>query len=71
MESVKAMFNRAAKAWVAAVIPVAVALVADVGAGVSVDLRSYLTLLTVASAQWFAVYLKSNGPAIEVNPWDL
>ena len=55
------MFSRAAKAWVAAVIPVAVALLADIGAGVSVDLRAYLMLLTVASAQWFAVYLKRNG----------
>ena len=69
MESVKAMFNRAAKAWVAAVIPVAAALVADFGAGVSVDFGAYLTLFAVATAQWLAVYMKSNGEALEPE-WD-
>ena len=60
MESVKAKFRRAAKAWVAAIIPVGTALAADIGAGVSVNLKAYLVLVGVASAQWFAVYLKSN-----------
>lgn len=51
---------KTAKAWVAAVIPIVVGLVADLGAGAPINTREWFVIIGMATAQWVGVYFKAN-----------
>jgi len=53
--------NQAAKAWVAAIIPIIAALLVEVlSDGARFDLNEWFAIVGLATTQWFGVYWKSN-----------
>lgn len=61
MDVIYKHLNQAAKAWVAAIIPIVAALVVEVLAdGARIDLTGWFAVVGLATAQWFGVYWKSN-----------
>tara|TARA_R110000764_G_scaffold93123_1_gene176750 strand:- start:36 stop:278 length:243 start_codon:yes stop_codon:yes gene_type:complete len=53
--------NQAAKAWVAAIIPIVAALLVEVlSDGTRFNLNEWLAVVGLATTQWFSVYWKSN-----------
>lgn len=60
MEIVKIHLQRAAKAWVAAVLPVLVGLVASITSVADIDLKAWAGIVGLATAQWVGVYYKAN-----------
>lgn len=51
---------KTAKAWVAAIIPIVVGLIADFGGSATINTREWFAILGVATAQWVGVYFKAN-----------
>lgn len=61
MDIIYTHLHRAAKAWIAAIIPIVAALVVEVLAdGTRIDLTGWFAVVGLATAQWFGVYWKSN-----------
>ena len=61
MDVIYKHLNQAAKAWVAAIIPIVAALVVEVlSDGTRFDLNEWVAIVGLATAQWFGVYWKSN-----------
>ena len=52
--------QRAAKAWVAAVLPILVGLIASITGAADIDLQAWGGILLLASTQWLGVYYKAN-----------
>lgn len=54
-------FHKAGKAWVAFLIPITIGLFTEaLTSGTAIEPSQWLHLLGVASAQWLAVYYKTN-----------
>jgi len=61
METISAHFNRAAKAWVAAIIPIVTALLVEAFTdGSRIDPNEWFAVVGLATTQWFGVYWKAN-----------
>ncbi len=61
MQAIIDSIYKAGKAWVAFLIPIVIGLVTEaVTQGTAIDGVQWLQLLGVASAQWLAVYYKTN-----------
>ena len=61
MDTIIAHFNKAAKAWVAAIIPIVTALLVEAFTdGTRIDSDEWFAVVGLASAQWFGVYFKTN-----------
>jgi hypothetical protein len=61
MQTIMDSFYKAGKAWVAFLIPIVIGLVTEaVTEGTAIDPEQWVQLLGVASAQWLAVYFKTN-----------
>jgi hypothetical protein len=61
MDKIYAHFNKAAKAWVAAIIPIVTALLVEAFTdGTRIDPDEWFAVVGLASAQWFGVYFKTN-----------
>ena len=52
--------QRAAKAWIAAVLPVLVGLVANTTNAMDIDFMEWVGILSLSTAQWVGVYYKTN-----------
>jgi hypothetical protein len=63
METFKAAAERAAKAWVAAILPILVALIAGITGVADIDLKAWAGIIGLATTQWVGVYFKTNRPA--------
>ena len=61
MQQIIDSFTTAGKAWIAFIVPIVIGLVTEaVTQGTAIDGVQWLQLLGVASAQWLAVYFKTN-----------
>lgn len=60
METVKMHFNKAAKAWVSAMMPILVGLIAGISGAADIDLAAWSGIIGLATAQWVGVYYKAN-----------
>jgi|SaaInlV_125m_DNA_1040241.scaffolds.fasta_scaffold12495_4 hypothetical protein len=60
IDVIGAHFERAAKAWVAAVLPILVGLIAGITGASDIDLRAWAGILGLATVQWVGVYFKAN-----------
>lgn len=61
MQQIIDSFTKAGKAWIAFIVPIVIGLVTEaVTQGTAIDGVQWLQLLGVASAQWLAVYFKTN-----------
>lgn len=67
METIKIHVQKAAKAWVAAVLPILVGLIAAVTDTADIDLKAWAGIIGLATAQWIGVYYKANYVYIEVD----
>tara|TARA_R110001606_G_scaffold112169_6_gene238872 strand:- start:4363 stop:4563 length:201 start_codon:yes stop_codon:yes gene_type:complete len=66
MENIKTHFTIAAKAWVAAVLPILVGLVAGVSGAADIDIAAWAGIIGLSTAQWVGVYFKTNYYYVEV-----
>ena len=64
METIKIHFNKAAKAWVSAMMPIVVGLIASVSGAADIDIRAWAGIVGLATAQWVGVYFKANYPSV-------
>lgn len=60
METIKIHFNKAAKAWVAAILPILVGLIAGITGSADIDPAAWAGIIGLATAQWVGVYFKAN-----------
>jgi hypothetical protein len=60
MDVIKIHLYRAGKAWVAAVLPIIVGLVAGVTGAADINLQAWGGIVALATAQWVGVYYKAN-----------
>ncbi len=60
METLSRHAAKAAKAWVAALMPIIVAIIADISSAADIDVRAWAGVIALASAQWVGVYFKAN-----------
>ena len=61
MQVIQEHFHRAAKAWIAAIIPVVTALLVEVFTdGARIDPNEWFAVIGLATTQWFGVYFKAN-----------
>ena len=60
METIKIHFNKAAKAWVSAMLPILVGLIAGISGAADIDLKAWAGIIGLATAQWVGVYFKAN-----------
>ncbi len=60
METVKQHVQKAAKAWVAAVLPILVGLIASITSAADIDVAAWAGIIGLATVQWVGVYFKAN-----------
>lgn len=60
MEIIKTHVSKAAKAYVAAIAPIVVALIAAISGSADIDIKAWAGIVGLATAQWVGVYFKAN-----------